>query len=114
MNEGDFITTALTGIAEGRNVVPQRLSLSVLPTVSREGFRVEYGLAQGGQAVSMRVYDRAGRLVRTLVDGDMPAGWYELLWQGDDNQGHDLASGVYFVSLTSGEHKVITKALVVR
>ena len=46
--------------------------------------------------VSLRVYDRAGRLVRTLVDEEKPAGQYTVGWNGRDAMGTKVASGVYF------------------
>jgi flagellar hook assembly protein FlgD len=46
------------------------------------------------------VYDVAGRLVRTLVDGPLPAGRHEARWNGRSEGGGAAASGVYFCRLT--------------
>ncbi|HEY6572834.1 MAG TPA: FlgD immunoglobulin-like domain containing protein, partial [Candidatus Eisenbacteria bacterium] len=46
--------------------------------------------------VSIRVFDVAGRLVRTLVDRTMPSGDSVARWNGDTDAGARAASGVYF------------------
>jgi hypothetical protein len=45
--------------------------------------------------VTLRIYDLSGRLVRTLVDRYEAAGRRELAWDGRDEHGADVASGVY-------------------
>ena len=53
--------------------------------------------------VSLRIYDLAGRLVRTLVDGGaLEAGLHEVSWEGRSDQGQALASGLYFPRLQAG------------
>ena len=47
---------------------------------------------------SVRVYDVAGRLVRTLVEGNLDAGPHEIVWDGTDDAGRRVASGVYFAA----------------
>lgn len=53
----------------------------------------------GGGRVALRVYDTAGRLVRTLVDGFEPGGVRFVDWDGRDQAGKIVASGVYFCRL---------------
>ncbi len=59
---------------------------------------LEFGLPRGG-AASVRVFDLHGRLVRTVVDGQLPAGQHTATWNGRDGQGRPVASGVYVVQL---------------
>jgi hypothetical protein len=55
--------------------------------------RIRYRLPVRSR-VELRAYDALGRLVRTLVDGDLDAGHHETVWNADH-----LSSGVYFVSM---------------
>ena len=57
-----------------------------------------FEVAEGGP-VSLRVYDTAGRVVRTLVDEVASAGRHEIVWDGRNEQGSLAASGAYFVQL---------------
>jgi len=53
--------------------------------------------------VSMRVYDVSGVLVRTLVDRVLGSGRYSVVWDGRDDLGRTVASGVYFFGMEAGE-----------
>jgi len=56
---------------------------------------ISFGLRERG-AVSLKIYDAAGRLVRTLVDEVREAGTYRETWDGRNNRGTRVASGIYF------------------
>jgi hypothetical protein len=60
---------------------------------------VHFGLAAAGRA-QVRVYDVAGRLVRTLADRTFGAGEHSLVWDGADDQGRLSGRGVYFVRVS--------------
>jgi hypothetical protein len=62
----------------------------------------------------LAVFDLAGRLVRTLVDRDLPAGPHEATWDGRDEKGRPAGSGVYFVRLESGADRATRKVLLLR
>jgi hypothetical protein len=65
---------------------------------------VEYTVAAPGR-VKIRVFDVAGRVVRTLVDSDVAAGRRAVAWQGDTDTGQRAASGVYFIRMEAeGQH----------
>jgi len=53
----------------------------------------------GPTHVSLKVYDVSGRTVGTLVDGTRTAGLHEVVWDGKDDGGRNLATGVYFYRL---------------
>jgi hypothetical protein len=63
---------------------------------------ISYELATRDHA-SLRVYDVRGALVRTLFDGDRASGEGSIVWDGRDDDGAYVASGVYFYRLTSGD-----------
>jgi hypothetical protein len=64
--------------------------------------------------VSLRVFDVSGREVRTLKDSALPAGRYEVLWDGTDNRGRAAASGVYFYRLVAGADEATRKMTLIR
>jgi hypothetical protein len=57
--------------------------------------KVAYG-APVESHVRLAVYNVAGRLVRTLVDREVVAGYHEAVWDGRDDRGVEVSSGVYF------------------
>jgi flagellar hook assembly protein FlgD len=63
---------------------------------------------------SLRIYDVSGRLVRTLVDGSLGKGVHELLWDGRDDNGDILASGVYFYRFVLDDFEKTKKMILLR
>ncbi len=59
---------------------------------------IRYDVPVSGD-VCLAVYDINGQLVRTLVKNSRDAGTYTVSWQGDDNQGRMVSSGVYFYKI---------------
>jgi hypothetical protein len=76
---------------------------------------IVFAIPEAGQ-VSLRVYDAAGRLVRTLLDAVLPAGPGAVSWDGRDQAGRAVASGVYLCRLrtAAGESPPARRMLLVR
>lgn len=60
---------------------------------------IRFSLTSDVAHASLRVYDVAGRLVKNLHQGSLPAGDHQTMWRGDDDSGRAVASGVYYVRL---------------
>jgi len=69
---------------------------------------------QYSSRTSVRVYDTAGRLVKTVVDGWEKPGMHVVDWSGDDDSGRLQANGVYFIRLCSGDFRATRKAILLR
>ena len=61
---------------------------------------ISFVVPDGGANVALRVYDITGRLVRTLVEGNEPAGTRTVTWSGENDRGQPVPSGTYFYHLT--------------
>jgi hypothetical protein len=59
---------------------------------------IEYEMAVAGKA-EVRIYNNLGQAVRALVDEEKSPGLYRVVWDGKDDLGRRLASGVYFYQL---------------
>ncbi len=55
----------------------------------------------GAEHVRLAVYNVQGQLVRTLVDGALPPGRREFVWNGMDDAGRPVAAGAYFARCES-------------
>ncbi len=90
---------------------PKRLALRPSgpnPFTSATAMRFDLPVAA---AAKLRIHDLAGRVIRTLVDGEMPAGSHAVSWDGRDDAGHSLASGVYIARLESGDRCTTLKLM---
>lgn len=90
------------------------IGLSVAPNPSvlgRTGIRMRLPATS---MVNLLVTDAGGRTVRTLVSGVRGAGVLDVLWDGRDDAGRPVASGVYFVHGFSGERRTVRRVAVIR
>jgi len=62
----------------------------------------------------LRVYDILGRLVKTVIDEEMSPGFYTKQWDGLNDNGVRISSGVYFYSILSGEFRETKKMLLIK
>ncbi len=91
--------TVTTGIALGvDNLVTVTDLKPVIPNPSRDRSLVQYGLAKRGP-VELSIYSVDGRRVRTLMRGDQEVGQYRVTWDGRNEAGTAVQSGVYFIRL---------------
>ena len=74
---------------------------------------IAYDVAKTG-AVSLCIYALTGQRVRTLADGEHLAGMYSAIWDGVDDTGQAVASGVYLCRMEAGEYGAVRKVLLVR
>ena len=83
----------LGGNAVGRVVLGQSW-----PNPANGSTRIQFELGKDSR-VRLRVFDAAGRLVRSIEDGFVPAGAHVRAWDGRDERGEIAASGIYFYEL---------------
>lgn len=78
--------------------------------------RIAYQVGAPGEpiAVTLRIYDVSGQLVRRLVEGDVAGGAGSARWDGRDDAGRLVSSGVYVVHLKAGAYRASRKMVVVR
>jgi hypothetical protein len=75
---------------------------------------VEAASAGATVHVLLSVYDVSGRLVRTLVDGDLTPGVHDVPWNGVNELGAKVSSGVYFYRITSGRWSETKKMVLLK
>jgi hypothetical protein len=85
----------------------------VYPNPSSGDTRIDYQLEAPGPVV-LAVYDVLGRRLRTLVDGEQPAGRHTVAWDGRRADGSPVASGTYFVRMRTGTYASTQRVSLVR
>lgn len=74
---------------------------------------ITFGLPRSSQ-VKIEVYNIAGQRVKTLVNGNMTAGFHKVTWNGSNNNGQKVANGVYMYRMNSGDYTATKKLLIVK
>ena len=101
---------SLIGIGDGGAPAIARLGLRAFPSPAAGPMGITLDVPRSGR-VEVGVYDVAGRLVKSLVSGPLPAGAHRLTWDGS---GATSGSGVYFIRLRAGDEQAIEKVVRVR
>jgi len=105
-----------TQILDSRSVtvekaLPKQLLLHAThPNPSNASTTIRFELPDAAQ-VLLTVHDVGGRLVRTLINTNLNRDYHSVEWDGRDNQGRNVASGVYIYRLTTGD-RVLSKKMV--
>jgi predicted nucleotidyltransferase len=97
------------------NALPTSFALrNNIPNPFNPNTTIRYDLPESAP-VSLRIYDVAGRLVKTLRGGGVePPGFHKVVWSGRDNAGQRVASGVYFYRLDAGEYSETKKMVLIK
>jgi hypothetical protein len=74
---------------------------------------IKYDLAKSDK-VSLKIYNLLGQEVRTLVNHNEAAGFKSVVWNGKNNNGKAVSSGIYFYRLETGSFVKTMKMLLVR
>jgi hypothetical protein len=74
---------------------------------------IKYSLADDAQ-VQLRIYNIVGQVVRTLVQDRQVAGRYSIRWDGRDDRGLTVSSGIYFSQITAGKFRDVRKLMLLK
>jgi flagellar hook capping protein FlgD len=89
------------------------LRLVAAPSPSPGVTTINYSLEVSG-FVTIDVFDAAGSRVRRLAQGSDAAGPHAIAWDGRDESGRSVASGTYFVRLTTGRVSLVERFVILR
>jgi len=94
--------------------LPKEFSLSQnYPNPFNPTTVIRYALPEN-QYVSLKVYNLLGQIVTTLVNSQKAPGYYQVLWNGKNSSGQDVASGVYFYRIKTGSFVKARKLVLLR
>lgn len=106
---GQGCTTTVTGV-EATPLIRATVLKQNAPNPFNPVTRIDFSIERGAPT-TLRIFDVAGRLVATLLDRTLPAGEHNVTWRGENSQNRQVATGVYFYELRSGEN-VLTRSMV--
>ncbi len=99
--------------AAGAEDRPNGYALENFPNPFNPATEIRYRLAEAGP-VQIVIYNLLGETVQTLVDETQPAGAYTLRWEGRNDRGQALPSGMYFLRMSAGNFLAERKLLLMK
>ncbi len=114
----DIIVTSLVDADERENHLPVRFMLSQNhPNPFNPSTTIDFelpGNRGGTHRVYLTIHSIRGRRVRTLIDSELASGRHTTTWNGRDDGGGEIPSGIYLYTLEVGDRRLIRKMIVLK
>ncbi len=113
-SSGNLMTLPYACVTTAAPVSPAYgLALAAVPNPFNPSTTLSFALSSEGP-VLLTVHDIAGRRVRTLVNGERPAGELRMDWNGRNDAGRPVAGGVYLVRLSTSVETATAKLVMLK
>ena len=120
-----FANYSVTGEDHGESCVPSEFMLyQNYPNPFNAATQIEFGLPENFNAslikpedfgtTELSIIDLQGQRVCTLVKSTLPAGRYTFCWNGYNDLGQQVSSGLYFYKLMTGSYQQVRRMLLIR
>ncbi len=116
----DTLTVTLSGVAVNPTGIthpsglPQTFAVSPnFPNPFNPSTTIAYQLPEAAH-VSLIIYDMLGRRIRTLINQQTSAGSYQTVWDGRDDNGRAVSSGVYIYRFSAGNLNMVRKMMLLK
>jgi len=93
--------------------VPSDFKLKAYPNPFNQSMKIYVQVPSAGM-MTLRIHDQAGKEVRELFEGLLPAGDHVFYWDGSDRKGLHLSSGLYFLQARTGHRQETLKLVLLR
>ncbi|MHB1685857.1 MAG: T9SS type A sorting domain-containing protein [Ignavibacteriaceae bacterium] len=104
----------VTGVKKENNTIPDKFALDQnYPNPFNPSTIISYDIPTQGKVV-LKIYSILGQEVRTLVDDVQASGRYQITWNGDNNFGQKLASGIYFYRMLYNQQQIVKKMVLLK
>jgi hypothetical protein len=107
------VTRAQDPTSDVPGAADAHLRVAAWPNPFNPSTTVAFTVPRAGEA-QLRIFDVRGRLVRSLEAGWLAAGTHERVWDGRDERGQAVGSGVYFAHARVGGERAVTKLMLVK
>jgi hypothetical protein len=108
------LNITFTGVKSLDGPVPTTFALNQnYPNPFNPSTTIEFALPQR-ETVRLDVFDILGRQVSTLVNAEMSAGTWRVVWNGKDANGSPVATGMYIYRIQAGSFSMVKKMLMIK
>ncbi len=116
ITDGDFAMSLSSATdAVWSSGPPTQFELAVpRPNPFSKTTSIRFAVPEPGRRVAIAVFDVTGRRIRMLLDAPQAAGYHAVGWDGRDEEGHRVTSGVYFYRMESGSFDQVQSVAVLK
>ena len=91
----------------------EAIKLNAYPNPSSSSATITYSIGKTGK-VSLKIFDIMGRIIKTLVNGEVTAGIYNIQWNVNDEKGIAVPAGIYFLRMETDNYSETKKISVIK
>ncbi|MBN1561857.1 T9SS type A sorting domain-containing protein, partial [candidate division KSB1 bacterium] len=100
---GPISASFVTGVTVATSEIPQEFSLAQnYPNPFNPSTSIAFALPTQ-EFVTITIFDGRGRVVKSLMSRNMPAGSFVVTWDGTNEEGSQIANGIYFYRFVAGD-----------
>jgi hypothetical protein len=88
-------------------------SITIYPVPIQNSATISFRLAES-KNVSINIFDMTGRSIKTIAGGQLQSGDHQFIWNGKDEKGNALNSGIYFLRIETGDQTETKKIIMAR
>jgi len=110
-----ILIMATIGVKENETITPTEIMpvLSAFPNPFNKSVKIDYAVPYP-QNINLIVYDVCGKKVRTLVNERQKPGNFAVVWDGKDDEGKEVAAGIYFGRIKTEKGVVTNKLILIK
>ncbi len=113
LHKGDDYLYAGTRLSFMTPAAEVPIRMTCYPNPFNPSTVIEYNTVKAGSS-SLQIYNVKGQLVKTLWDGWQTEGSHKIKWDGNNENGEAVSSGIYFARLQTAEHQVMKKLMLLK
>jgi len=106
-------TTAPTSIQDDQQVIMDYKLFNNYPNPFNPETTIRFQIPKPS-FVTVKIYNTMGQLIKTLVSDDLASGVYNVVWNGTNESGQPVSSGMYIYRLQAGEFSAVKKMLFIK
>ena len=108
------LAMTLVAVDHEEDIIPKEFYVSPnYPNPFNPSTRIDIQLAERS-GLDVKIFDATGRLVNTLINKELDAGYYTVKWNGLDAMGQGMPTGVYFIQVASGVEISTQKMILIK
>ncbi len=113
-DESEIVTTEYSVVGNSDDIVNYTNQLmGNYPNPFNPTTTIRFSLAKNSQ-VNVKIYNAKGQLIKDLVNEDLAKGLHNVVWNGNDNAGKKVSSGIYFYKITMSNYQKTNKMLLLK
>ncbi len=116
LGESEIVTLEFiyVGTEAGNNIATVTELKGNYPNPFNPATTISFSVAQTSPFVTLAIFNIKGQKVKTLVDEILPAGNHTIVWNGEDENGKSVSSGVYFYKMKAGQYTATKKIILMK